>query len=97
MGYDVNHPPTLYHPKGCSECNDLGYLGRNGIYEFVEVDDHCRNLIHNDASEIDIERYVHKTTPSLRQDGARLVLEGRTSLEEVLRVTREDAKDQPIE
>jgi general secretion pathway protein E len=92
MGYDAHHPPTLYHPKGCPECNHLGYLGRNGIYEFVEVDDHCRNLIHNDASEIDIERYVHKTTPSLRQDGARLVLEGRTSLEEVLRVTREDAK-----
>jgi general secretion pathway protein E len=92
LGFDVNTPPTLYHPKGCSKCNELGYNGRNGIYEFVEVDDHCRNMIHNDASEIDIERYVHQTTPSLRQDGARLVLEGRTSLEEVLRVTREDAK-----
>ncbi len=92
LGFDSNTPPTLYHPKGCPQCNHLGYTGRNGIYEFVEVDDHCRNLIHNDASEIDIERYVHKTTPSLRQDGARLVLEGKTSLEEVLRVTKEDAK-----
>ncbi len=93
LNFDTNNPPTLYHPKGCPQCNQLGYSGRNGIYEFVEVDDQCRNMIHNDASEIDIERYVHQTTPSLRQDGARLVLEGKTSLEEVLRVTREDAKE----
>ncbi len=93
LGIDSNNnPPTLYHPKGCPQCNHLGYSGRNGIYEFVEVDDQCRNMIHNDESEIDIERYVHKSIPSLRQDGARLVLEGKTSLEEVLRVTREDAK-----
>ena len=92
LGVDDNSSPTLYHPKGCPQCSNLGYVGRNGIYEFVEVDDHCRNLIHNDASEIEIERYVHKATPSLRQDGARLVLEGKTSLEEVVRVTKEDAK-----
>ena len=92
LGLDANNPLTLYHPKGCPQCNHLGYSGRNGIYEFVEVDDHCRNLIHNDKSEIDIGHYVHKVTPTLRQDGARLVLEGKTSLEEVLRVTREDAK-----
>jgi general secretion pathway protein E len=92
LGVDDNSSPTLYHPKGCPQCSNLGYVGRNGIYEFVEVDDHCRNLIHNDASEIEIEHYVHKATPSLRQDGARLVLEGKTSLEEIVRVTREDAK-----
>ena len=92
LGFDPKNPPILYHPEGCPQCNSLGYNGRNGIYELVEVDDQCRNMIHNDASEIDIERYVHQSTPSLRQDGARLVQEGKTSLEEVLRVTREDAK-----
>ena len=93
LGFDINNPPVLYHPKGCPKCNQLGYSGRNGIYEFVEIDDQCRNMIHNDVSEIEIERYVHQSTPSLRQDGARLVLEGKTSLEEVVRVTREDAKN----
>ena len=91
IGIDSNNPPTLYHPEGCSICNGLGYVGRNGIYEFVEVDDVARNLVHDGASEQDVEKHIHKHTPTIRQDGMRLVLEGRTSLEEVLRVTRADA------
>lgn len=92
LGVDSTHPPTLYHPQGCSVCNGLGYVGRNGIYEFVEVDDVSRNLIHDGASEQDVEKHVHKHVPTIRQDGMRLVIEGRTSLEEVLRVTRADTK-----
>lgn len=92
LGADVANPPTIYHPKGCSACNFLGYSGRNGIYEFVEIDDVTRNLIHEGASEYDVEKHVHQTVPTIRQDGMRLVLEGRTTLEEVLRVTREDKK-----
>ena len=92
LGVDPNYPPTLYHPQGCSVCNGLGYVGRNGIYEFIEVDEVSRNLIHDGASEQDVERHVHQLVPTIRQDGMRLVLEGRTSLEEVLRVTRSDNK-----
>lgn len=92
LGIDSNNPPTLYHPEGCGICNGLGYVGRNGIYEFVEVDDVTRNLIHDGASEQDVEHHVHQQVPTIRQDGMRLVLEGRTSLEEVLRVTRSDTK-----
>ena len=92
LGVDSNNPPTLYHPQGCSVCNGLGYVGRNGIYEFIEVDETTRNLIHDGASEQEIEKHIHQLVPTIRQDGIRLVLEGRTSLEEVLRVTRSDSK-----
>ena len=90
MRIDSTNPPTLYHHTGCNVCNHTGYSGRNGIYELVEIDDVSRNMIHDGASEQDVEKYVHKTVPTIRQDGMRLILAGRTSLEEVLRVTRED-------
>lgn len=96
INIDPATAPTLYHPKGCSVCNHSGYVGRNGIYEFVEIDDNTRNMIHDGASERDVEKYIHQTVPTIRQDGMRLVLTGKTSLEEVLRVTREDKKSGTI-
>jgi len=95
LGIEHSSSPTLFHPKGCSTCNFTGYVGRNGIYEFVEVDEETRNMIHDGASEQDVENHVHQTVPTIRQDGVRLVLAGRTSTEEVLRVTREDNKIKP--
>ena len=92
INVDPSKPPVIYHPKGCTACNHTGYAGRNGIYEFVEVDDTTRNMIHDGASEQAVEDYVHQRVPTIRQDGMRLVVTGRTSLEEVLRVTREDKK-----
>ena len=49
-------------------------------------------MIHDGASEQAVEEYVHQRVPTIRQDGMRLVLAGRTSLEEVLRVSREDKR-----
>ncbi len=91
---DSSNPPTLYRHNGCAACNHTGYVGRNGIYEFVEIDNTTRNLIHDGASEQAVEQYVHQSVPTIRQDGVRLVLAGKTSLEEVLRVTREDKPKQ---
>ena len=90
LGVNATNPPTLYHNKGCSACNHSGYVGRNGIYEFVEIDDTTRNMIHDGESEHVVENYVHQQVPTIRQDGIRLVLAGKTTLEEVFRVTRED-------
>ncbi len=84
-------PPTIYHAVGCDSCKGLGYRGRMGIYELVGVDDEMRTLIHNNASEQEIELYARKIeTPSIRADGRTKVLQGLTTVEEVLRVTRED-------
>jgi general secretion pathway protein E len=82
-------PPTLYKPVGCELCKRTGYRGRTGIYEFVVVDDEMRSMIHDGSGEQALEKRARTLTPSIRDDGKRLVLAGITSVEEVLRVTRE--------
>lgn len=86
----MDKPPVIYEAVGCEHCNHLGYRGRIGIYELIEIDDPLRTMIHDGASEQDMERHARKSTASIRQDGLRCILLGETSLEEVLRVTRED-------
>ncbi len=80
-------PAQLYRPS-----NEMGtgYRGRTGIYELISVDDHMRTMIHDGASEQELERYARASSPGIRDDGRRKVLAGDTTLEEVLRVTRED-------
>lgn len=90
LGVPFASPPTLYHARGCAECHQQGYRGRTGIYELVVFDDHLRTLIHNAASEQDMTRHARSLGPSIREDGRRKVLEGATTVEEVLRVTREE-------
>ncbi|WP_202983569.1 type II secretion system ATPase GspE [Ferrimonas lipolytica] len=81
---------TLYKPAGCETCNHGGYKGRTGIHELLEVDDEIRELIHTGRGELAIEKYLRTVTPSIREDGFSKVLAGRTTLEEVMRVTREE-------
>lgn len=61
-----------------------------GLYELLVVDDTIRSLIHKRAPEEEIVAQARKTQQSLRSDGRNKVLSGRTTVEEVLRVTRED-------
>ncbi len=79
--------PTLYRPGRDA---GGGYRGRTGIYELIVVDDAMRDMIHDGKSEHEIERHARLTTPSIRDDGRTRVLRGETTLEEILRVTRED-------
>ena len=81
---------TLYTAHGCAACKQSGYRGRTGIYELLKVDDDLRALIHDRASEQQLRDYAvaHGMRP-LREDGWRWVVQGVTSLEEVVRVTRE--------
>ena len=87
---DIGEYPVIHHPQGCKNCNHQGFVGRTGIYELVELNNDVRQMIHDQTSEIEMEKFIRRTMPSMRDDGIRLVLEGRTSLDEVLRVTRED-------
>jgi len=79
----------IHRAVGCSLCKS-GYLGRTGIYELVPVTEEMRGMIHDGASEQQLERYARTLSIGIRDDGRRKVLEGVTTLEEVLRVTRED-------
>ena len=90
MGFDAANPPSIYHARGCADCNNSGYRGRQGIYELLLIDEEVRDKIHNGASELDIERHARDHNISIREDGKNRVLDGITTIEEVLRVTRED-------
>ena len=79
-----------YHPVGCAECAHTGYKGRTGVYELMVVDDKLRGLIHSRAAESQVFVAAEAAgLRSMREDGERLIEEGITSAEEVMRVTRE--------
>ncbi len=79
-----------YHPVGCKECGNTGYKGRTGVYELLTADDKIRALIHSRAAESQIFVAAEQGgMRPMRDDGERLVQAGITSLEEVLRVTRD--------
>ena len=90
LGTNHKDAPQVYKQKGCEECNQLGFVGRTGVYEFIPIDDKLQQMIHDGEGEQTMEKYAHNTSHSLRADGKRLVLEGITSIEEILRVSRED-------
>ncbi|MDO8925679.1 MAG: type II secretion system ATPase GspE [Sideroxyarcus sp.] len=83
-------PDVIYRPVGCAKCNQTGYRGRTGIYEMLEVDDKFRSMIHSRESEQHLRDYAMQSGMlNLRDDGLRWVVNGTTSLEEVIRVTRD--------
>ncbi|MEE8119071.1 MAG: type II secretion system ATPase GspE [Gammaproteobacteria bacterium] len=80
----------LFRAVGCDQCNHTGYQGRTGIYELVSIDSTLRGMIHDGASELQLEQHARQFSPSIRNDGCRRIFAGDTTIEEVLRVTRED-------
>jgi len=79
-----------WHPVGCPACGMTGYKGRTGVYELMIADSSVQSLIHNRAAESQLFVAAEKGgMKTMREDGERLVAAGTTSLEELLRVTRE--------
>ncbi|MFQ5780779.1 MAG: GspE/PulE family protein, partial [Nitrospiria bacterium] len=92
LGIKGDHSDLLfYRGKGCAHCMNTGYCGRAGLYEILLLDDEIRNMILSkmDSSRIKGEA-VSKGMVTLREDGAKRVAAGRTTTEEVLRVTQEE-------
>jgi general secretion pathway protein E len=81
---------NLYRPSSQLAGRHAGYRGRTGIYEFVPVDEEFRRLIHANAAEVELEHHARTRTPSILEDGWQKCVAGTTSVEEVLRVTREE-------
>jgi general secretion pathway protein E len=77
----------IYRPVGCKHCNHQGYRGRRGIYELIEINERLRHLIHEQAGEQELLAEARKHSASISDDGRQCVLNGLTSIEEVLRVT----------
>jgi general secretion pathway protein E len=77
--------PMLHRPREGA----AGYRGRTGIHELVIVDETMRGLIHDNVAEAELEREARRHTPGILTDGWAKCVAGITSVEEVLRVTRE--------
>ncbi len=81
----------LYEPAGCRKCRNLGYTGRIGIYELLLTTEKVRHLAHENASTWDIQKAaIQQGMATLRMDGWAKAIEGFTSVDEVLRVTKGD-------
>jgi general secretion pathway protein E len=85
--------PIFHKPRGCDQCGGSGYGGRRGIYELMLIDEAIRPLIlkHADSNAIR-KAAIEQGMDTMRDDGARKVLSGMTSVEEVLASTQDDVE-----
>lgn len=82
---------TLYRGAGCAACSQTGYRGRTGIFELMVLDDDIRRLIGGKADSTAIKQTaVAKGMVTLKQEGAERVIQGHTTLEEVMRITQQE-------
>jgi general secretion pathway protein E len=92
LGVSAPSGTQLYRGKGCEDCRGTGYRGRMGIYELFPITEDARSLMLRRSSSRDIRQYaVSAGMVTLRFDGWRRACEGLTTVDEVLRVTQEDA------
>jgi general secretion pathway protein E len=92
LGIEAPPGTVLFRGKGCDDCRGTGYRGRSGIYELFTIDEDARSLILRHASTRDIRQHaIQRGMVTLRVDGYKRACEGVTTVEEILRVTQEDA------
>lgn len=85
--FEPGSPPTLYRPVGCKRCSGIGYKGRMGIHEVMTVSEEIERAAVNHASGDELKRIaVAEGMRTLRDDGFAKVLQGSTSIEEIMRV-----------
>ena len=83
----------VYEAKGCEQCMHTGFIGRVAIYEIAMVSDTLRHAIHEGKGILQLRKIAKKEgMKTLRADGARHVIKGITTVDEVLRVTRSDVE-----
>ena len=89
-GHNVAGETIEWRATGCDLCNHTGYQGRTGIHELFTIDDSLRRLIHDGDGEQTLRTAaIQAGMKTMRQDGARWVQAGVTSVEEIIRVTRD--------
>ena len=85
-----NEKLVLSRGKGCQECNNTGYLGRIGIFEVMPVTEKVARLISERCTSLDLQKLAEEEgMVTMKQDGFLKVLEGITTIEEILRVAQD--------
>ncbi len=85
-GEECPMPLTVYEAVGCEECKNTGYTGRICVYELVRMDDKIKSIIHEKVDVSELREKTRGAYKSIRVSGARKIIAGETSLEEVLKV-----------
>jgi type II secretory ATPase GspE/PulE/Tfp pilus assembly ATPase PilB-like protein len=81
---------AFYHGEGCHRCNNSGYKGRIGIYEVMEVNEKISSQINNRANADVIKKIARENgMATMFEDGIAKAQQGITTIEEILRVTKE--------
>ncbi len=80
----------VHQQQGCPHCNHLGFRGRTGIYELIVIDDRMREMIHDNRPERLLEDYAHQHFAEMVNHGREKVLAGETTVDEVMRVCRQE-------
>ncbi|NQU26572.1 MAG: type II/IV secretion system protein, partial [Candidatus Nealsonbacteria bacterium] len=87
----LDNGAPLYRAGGCRACRHLGYSGRLGLFELLVTTEKVRQLAHDRSSTWAItQEAANEGMATLRQDGWRKVLDGRTTVEEAVRVSKEN-------
>jgi type II secretory ATPase GspE/PulE/Tfp pilus assembly ATPase PilB-like protein len=90
IGVDLTNQ-KFYRGQGCAECNMKGYRGRIGIYEVIAVNERIKTLITQKATSDEIQKAaVEEGMSTMLTDGLDKVASGLTTIEEVIRVIREN-------
>ncbi len=91
IGMPGDEEHTIYEAVGCSMCRDTGYSGRTALVELLVIDKHMRGLINEGSSTQVLKEYAEKSgMKTMKMQGFEKVLEGITTIEEVLRVAQDD-------
>jgi len=89
VGLSKEIPGPIFRENGCEKCLETGYRGRTGIYEFLRMSEELKGLVLRTSDSNQINKAARaEGMVSLRMDGIRKVIEGKTTISEVLRVTQ---------
>jgi len=85
---DIARKYKFYYGKGCARCNNSGYKGRTGLYEMMIITDEIRDMVSTDASVDELRNFARSQgMTSLREAGLKLIFDGVTTIDEVVRET----------
>ncbi len=91
LGKNEDEDVTVYEPCGCALCNETGYYGRTGVYEIIEMSPELRKIITDRGSTEQIKKIaMEQGMRTLRMSAADYVLEGITTIDEMLKVSFEN-------
>lgn len=89
--FGLSHSENFYKGKGCEDCKKVGFAKRQAIFEILVIDNEIRKMIDNRAPSFDIKKKaIEMGMNTLRMNGLQLARKGKTTLEEILRVTAEN-------